>query len=164
MTEWSLVLFSVAIQLSCGLAMAAAFADSKGERAAAMRPVGMGIFPLAAAGLLVSLFHLGRPFSGFKALRNLGRSPLSLEVLITLLFAVSALAYSHFWRKNIKPGRAALGLVTSILGLAAIVSSSAIYLLPSRPGVEFGMAAAFFSQYHFTTRRIRFGYARQTGR
>jgi len=133
MTEWPLVLFTVAIQLSCGLAMAAVFADFKGVRPAAMRPVGTAIFPLAAVGLLVSLFHLGRPLAGFKALRNLGRSPLSLEVLMTLLFAVLALAYSHLWRKEIKPGRAALGLVTSICGLGAVISSSAIYRLPSQP-------------------------------
>ena len=60
MTEWSLVLFSVAIQLSCGLAMAAAFADSKGERAAAMRPVGMGIFPRPWPGPLCVAVHLWR--------------------------------------------------------------------------------------------------------
>lgn len=144
MTEWPLVLFTVAIQLSCGLAMAATFADFKARQPAAMRPVGLAIFPLAAVGLLASLFHLGRPLSGFKALRNLGRSPLSLEVLMTLLFAVAALAYSQFWRNDRKPGRSALGLVTSILGLAAVVSSSAIYLVPSRPVWNSGWLPACF--------------------
>jgi anaerobic dimethyl sulfoxide reductase subunit C (anchor subunit) len=133
MMEWPLVVFTVAIQLSCGLAMAAAFADFRASRPVMMRPAGMAVFPVSALGLLTSLLHLGRPLSAFKAIRNLAGSRLSLEVVLTILFVGVALIYSNAWRKDIRQGRAALGIAAGILGLGSVISSSLIYMLPSRP-------------------------------
>ncbi len=144
MNEWPLAVFTVAVQLSCGLALGAAFADARGRRMGIMRLAGIAVFPVAVFGLLASSFHLGRPVLALNALRNLGSSRLSAEVLLTLLFTATALAYSNTWRKDRTHHSAALGWVTGAIGLAAVVSSSWIYMLPSRPVWNSGWLPASF--------------------
>ncbi len=145
MSEWPLVAFTLAIQLSCGLALAATISDWAGNRqGAGMRLIGMAVFPLAAAGLLVSLLHLGRPLEAWKSLYNLGASRLSLEVLLTLLFVLAALIYSQAWWAQRTDHRIAIGLATSLLALAAVASSSAIYLMPTQQAWNAGWVPLSF--------------------
>jgi len=134
MSEWPLIVFTVAIQLAGGLALAATCFDwAAASSDMVMRPLGLAVFPLAALGLLVSLFHLGRPLAAWKSLLNLSSSRLSLEILLTLLFVGAALLYSHAWWAERADHRFALGVVTSVVALSAVVSSSSIYLIPTQP-------------------------------
>jgi anaerobic dimethyl sulfoxide reductase subunit C (anchor subunit) len=150
MTEWPLVVFTICLQLSCGLALAAVLVGYRTEEVAeaSVRPLGLSVFPVAALGLLSSLLHLGRPFGAYRAIFNLGHSRLSLEVLFALLFGISALLYSGTWWKRMRTGRTALGIVTAILGLAATASSSAIYLVPTQPAWNSGWVPGLFPCYH----------------
>lgn len=126
--EWPLVVFTLAIQLACGLALAAAVADDD-----ALRPLALAIFPVAALGLLASLAHLGRPRMSWRALSNLRRSPLSREVLLTAVFAALAAADSALWWSGRSEGRWILGLATSAAGVASVVAAAAVYRIPAKP-------------------------------
>jgi DMSO reductase anchor subunit len=72
MKEWPLILFTLATQLACGLTVAATVFDANADRADAdlMRPLAVVIFPLVAAGMLLSFAHLGRPLTSWRALVN----------------------------------------------------------------------------------------------
>jgi anaerobic dimethyl sulfoxide reductase subunit C len=139
-TEWPLIVFTMALQMGCGLCLAATLSDMVSTRAndAAMRPLGAAIFPLTALGLLGSLFHLGRPFSALRSLSNLGSSRLSLEILLSVIFALAAFFCSYLWRKRVRQARLAVGIVTTIAGLAAVASSFSIYMIPSQPAWNSG--------------------------
>ncbi len=144
MKEWPLVLFTVATQCSCGFALAATLFDARSANPALLRPIGMAVFPLSLFGLLVSLFHLGRPLASFRALRNLGNSRLSLEIVVTLLFVILAGFYSSSWWRDKGESRVLLGIATSLFGLIAIGCSSAIYLIPSQPAWDSGWVPVSF--------------------
>lgn len=140
MTEWPLVLFTVALQASCGLALSAMLSDlaSNCSDDDAMRPLGIAVFPLVAIGLAAALLHLGRPLSALRSLSNLGSSRLSLEILLSLLFAAAALVYGLTWWKRIARGRILAGAVTTLAGMAAVASSFTIYLIPTKPAWNSG--------------------------
>ncbi len=129
--EWPLVVFTLATQFACGLALACAVADASGE--AGIRPLGVATFPVIAVGILCSLRHLGRPWDAWKAFLNLGHSLLSRELLVTALFATLALAYSAMWFAGITELRVGLGIATAVCGVAAVLASAAIYTIPSQP-------------------------------
>jgi anaerobic dimethyl sulfoxide reductase subunit C (anchor subunit) len=133
--EWPLVVFTISLQYSCGLALAATMVDFRAPSAEVelLRPIGIAIFPIVAVGTFFSLCHLGQPLSAWKSVLNLVHSRLSLEILMTILFALSALADSAFWLTGRTEFRLAVGIATFILGLAAVASSAAIYMVPSRP-------------------------------
>jgi anaerobic dimethyl sulfoxide reductase subunit C (anchor subunit) len=134
MSEWTLIVFTLAIQLAGGLALAVTLSDrTAGPAKEFLRPLGIVIFPLAAFGLLVSLLHLGRPLSAWKSLLHLGSSRLSLEVLLTSLFVGAAFLYSYTWWAQRPESRFTLGLVTSVLAAGSVASSAAIYLVPTQP-------------------------------
>ncbi len=121
--EWPLVIFTTALQCACGMALAALLLDGQ---AALSRPFALAICPVTIVGLLLSLFHVGRPHLAWRAGRQLMRSRLSREIVLTVAFAVAAALYA--WKMT--PG---LGFVAALLGLGAVLSSARIYLIPSQP-------------------------------
>lgn len=144
--EWSLVVFTLALQLGCGLAFAVSFLDfaTNLTEVTTLRPVGIAIFPVVGVGLLVSAFHLGRPFRAWKSLANVRSSRLSREVLLSSLFAFAALIYSAMWLTGAHDLRHSAGLATSVFGLAAVVSSALIYTIPTQPFWNSGWLPASF--------------------
>lgn len=140
MTEWPLILFTVALQMACGLTLSATLhaRTAGGAQDVTMRRLGVAIFPLIALGLLASLFHLGRPLAAPRALSNLGSSRLSLEIFLSLLFALAAFGYGLSWWKRITRRRFWAGVVTSLAGIAAVASSFAIYTFPTQPAWDSG--------------------------
>jgi anaerobic dimethyl sulfoxide reductase subunit C (anchor subunit) len=145
MSEWPLIVFTLAIQLAAGLALATTLFDRAAvSPGGAVRPLGLAIFPLAAIGLLASMFHLGRPLSAWKSLLNLGQSRLSLEVLLTMLFVAAAFSYSYSWWMNRTEHRFMIGIVTSLLAAAAVASSASIYVLPTQPAWNSGWVPVSF--------------------
>jgi anaerobic dimethyl sulfoxide reductase subunit C (anchor subunit) len=84
-------------------------------------------------GILASCLHLGQPFSAWKSLLNLSHSRLSLEILLTLLFAVCALVNSVSWMTGRTEFRVLLDMGTFLFGLAAVVSSAAVYMVDTQP-------------------------------
>ena len=131
--EWPLAAFTILIQIACGIAIATTIGAQTELLAqpAAVRILGVSVFPIAAIGIAISLAHLGRPFSAWRALRNFFHSRLSLEALLTAAFAVSASAYSYACWGGGATFRVYAGGTTSLLGLAAVLAGASIYKLPT---------------------------------
>ncbi len=144
--EWPLVLFTIALQLACGLALAVTLIDKKSQSATPkmVRILGISIFPLTVVGIFSSLLHLGNPLHAANSLRNLGSSWLSREILFSGIFAFAALIYSYFWFKERQSNRVLLGSITTILGLISIISSSMAYLLPAQAAWNSGWVLMSF--------------------
>lgn len=150
--EWPLVVFTLALQLSCGLVLAVTLSEVESGPPAAspMQPIGFAAFSIVLLGMLASVLHLGRPWSAWRSLRNLRQSRLSLEVLLTGLYAASCAAYGWSWFTGHTDVRPVLGVMTSVLGLAAVVSSAMIYMLPSQPAWNFKWVLGSFLGTTFT--------------
>lgn len=132
----------------------------------------LALLAIIALALNISVFHLGRPAYAWRALKMWRRSWLSREVLLFGLFfgaftcltvatCVDALPVPWLIRLH-APGiqqlhrlpatpltLAALGILTSLLGIGGIVASALIYLVPARPSwnmlhtpVDFLLSAA----------------------
>ncbi len=146
MKEWPLILFTLATQLACGLTLAATVFESKARPADAvlMRPLALAIFPAAALGILLSIAHLGHPLMAWRSVVNLGQSRLSLEVILTAVFALLALAYSGFWWMGRTEGRLVLGAASSVAGIAAVMAGAALYTVPTQPAWNSGWVPASF--------------------
>ncbi|CAH2605666.1 Dimethyl sulfoxide reductase (plasmid) [Rhodovastum atsumiense] len=132
MHDWPLVIFTLCLQASAGLAVLglADCALLRGEARAARLPVllpmlgGAGL--LAIAGLAASFGHLGYPLNAPNAIRNLGSSWLSREILATSAYiGVVCLAFLATWRA----GRVRLPWLTvaAVAGLAATWCMGEVY-------------------------------------
>ena len=134
-SEGALVLFTLASELACGLALAAALLDVFGrgpEAAAVGRKLALAAFPVAVAAMAASLFHLGRPLSAWRAVLNWKTSPLSAEILFFAPFLGASFLYAIVWFLRRTILRRTLGVLTAGLGVAAVVASSLVYLIPGR--------------------------------
>lgn len=148
--EWtSLSLFTVLSETAVGLVVLYTlfgFAPSARHQPDAYgrlgRPVLLAAWVATAAAMLLSLTHLGHPQYAFRALGGLPTSWLSWEVLLTGLFLLGALLLWLRSRTGTAP-RWALGLL-SLVGLAAVVASGMIYVLPSLPANTGGFPVLLF--------------------
>jgi anaerobic dimethyl sulfoxide reductase subunit C len=150
--EWPLVLFTVFGQTAAGAAVflllppaLGLFGLSSAEGKACRFSAAAGVVLLAALAAGLAFFHLGRPLRAPKALVNFGGSWLSRELILLLIFGLSAAgsAYSE-WR----PLAAAswLEAFTAAAGLAFVFAMARIYTLPAVPDWNSGRTAgAFFS-------------------
>ncbi len=95
-------------------------------------PVWIG-FTALAAGLFISLTHLGHPERFWLAYGGIGRSWLSMEALFGILTAIAAALYAWIlWRSKGeatggKAGRLWIAGVVIVLGLVLLVSTAMIY-------------------------------------
>ncbi|NMC48260.1 MAG: dimethyl sulfoxide reductase anchor subunit [Desulfovibrio sp.] len=132
--EWSLVLFTILMQTSVGLLLA-----SEAARLVAGVPLGALSWQtptaggLAAAGLLLSLTHLGTPTHSVFTILNVSSSWLSREILSTGAFFLALVCLIVLRART--PGQNAWGMsaVAVLLGLAAVAVMSRVYLLVSVP-------------------------------
>lgn len=143
--EWPLAAFTLAIQVACGIAIATTIASVSRlpVQTAPLRALGISVFPIVCAGLLLSLMHLGRPLSAWRAVSNL-HSRLSLEVLLTVAFALSAFAYSFTWWTGVTALRVYSGMAASVIGVSAVLASAAIYKVAARPAWNSGWVMTSF--------------------
>jgi DMSO reductase iron-sulfur subunit len=132
--HWSLVWMTSLIQLSAGTLATALCLGRTG-------PVELTlILALTIFTLNISVLHLGRPAYAWRALKMWRRSWLSREVLLFALFfagltsltvvvwmdAVHVLPLAKFILLPLK-------LLVSVIGIAGILASARIYLVPARP-------------------------------
>jgi anaerobic dimethyl sulfoxide reductase subunit C (anchor subunit) len=131
--EWPLVVFTVGLQLAAGIAIANA-ADRwiSPDTAQAARIATVSIFPIVLVAMVMSVFHIGRPWATWRALANFGGSRLSNEIVICMVFAVLALLEGVLWSMNVGDS-GVLHLVTALAGMGAVISSARIYTIPSQP-------------------------------
>jgi len=132
--HWSLVWMTSLIQLSVG-ALVAAVATHRTD------PILLTlILVLTVFTLNISVLHLGRPAYAWRALKMWRRSWLSREVLLfglffsslTMLTVLAWLRSTHLLptSNNIF---ALAQLLASLCGVAGILASARIYLVPARP-------------------------------
>jgi Fe-S-cluster-containing dehydrogenase component/DMSO reductase anchor subunit len=132
--HWSLVWMTTLIQLSAGTLVVALLSHHAGPIALAL------ILALTIFTLNISFLHLGRPAYAWRALKMWRRSWLSREVLLFGLFFIALttltadtwLGMTHMLLalRSILP---ALQLLAPALGIAGILASARIYLVPARP-------------------------------
>ena len=111
------------------------------------------LLAITAVALNISVFHLGRPAYAWRALKMWRRSWLSREVLLFGLFFAALTGFtaasclnaapanwlsltSVVWLQHLSATTRALftlGIIAAALGIAGIVASSFIYLVPARP-------------------------------
>jgi formate dehydrogenase iron-sulfur subunit len=147
--HWSLIWMTSLIQLSAGTLVAALLSHHDGPIALTL------IFALTSFTLNISILHLGRPAYAWRALKMWRRSWLSREVLLFGLFfatlitltVASWLSTLHLF--SIPIALVFLKLLAPTLGIAGILASAYIYLVPARPAwntphtpVDFLLSAA----------------------
>jgi anaerobic dimethyl sulfoxide reductase subunit C (anchor subunit) len=86
----------------------------------------------ALAGAFAPVFGIKKPPRSYRFLRGLGRSPLSRQALLVGLFTV--LLVIHWALVLAAAGSFALGVVTVVVGAAAVLAIGLTYWLPSQPG------------------------------
>lgn len=141
MRELPLILFTVLSQAAVGLvliSMLLMYVLSSAQRVAllpALKSAGLIAFPVALLALVASVFHLGQPFGGMRALGNLGSSWLSREILLMALFVAGVAIYSYLWlaRAEALAAIRTVGTATALLGLGVIYATGMVYQLPTRP-------------------------------
>lgn len=141
MHNLSLVLFTVLSQAAVGLVLLSTILlyqlkpQEAGGLTKALRNAGRLAFPLAVVGVIASVFHLGDPMGGYRALNNLGSSWLSREILFMSLFTAGTAVGFYLWqyRPTELGAIKATGVVTALLGLVTILATGMVYQLPTRP-------------------------------
>jgi len=86
----------------------------------------------ALAGAFAPVLGIKKPPRSYRFLQGLGRSPLSRQALLVGLFTV--LLVIHWALVLAAAGSFALGVVTVLVGAAAVLAIGLTYWLPSQPG------------------------------
>jgi formate dehydrogenase iron-sulfur subunit len=129
--HWPLVFMTVLTQLSVGAFAAIWILHSIGK-ATQLGAGALVSFLAAAVALGSSMLHLGRPIHAYRALKMWRRSWLSREVLLFSCFSGVAGIYSALlWYRPAVSG--AFGAMTFLFGVAGVMASAFIYLVPARP-------------------------------
>lgn len=133
--DWSLIGFTLGVQVACGLQLAALAADLFAGRGASgpANAAGLLVVPVLATSVAASVLHLGRPLQAWRSLSNVSRSPLSREIVAMASFGAAALAYAWTCVAGLEAFRMAAGVAASVAALAAVVSSALVYTVPARP-------------------------------
>jgi formate dehydrogenase iron-sulfur subunit len=128
--HWPLVAVTLLTQAAMGMMVAAMVVSAdRGDMIVASL--------LAALALPVSLTHLGHPLRAWKALRNVRRSWLSREVVAFSLFAAACLGTAMI-------GGGTLTAIAAVCGLAGVVASGRLYVVPGRPAWHSSLTIAAF--------------------
>jgi formate dehydrogenase iron-sulfur subunit len=132
--HWSLVWMTSLIQLSAGTLVAALLSHHDSPITLTL------ILALTAFTLNISVLHLGRPAYAWRALKMWRRSWLSREVLLFgLFFGALATLTAATWIDSLHLLRIVpivllfLKVCAPVFGIAGILASAYIYLVPARP-------------------------------
>ena len=128
----SLVFMTTLIQAVTGALAAALLAKAAGALLLTLLVI------ITVIALNISVFHLGRPAYAWRALKMWRRSWLSREVLLFGLFfvaltALTAAAWINLFHSLPHRLLPSLGVIATLLGIAGIIASAFIYLVPARP-------------------------------
>jgi anaerobic dimethyl sulfoxide reductase subunit C (anchor subunit) len=144
--DLSLVAFTLLVQLALGAVFAAAMLPlrlaGQADPGHLVEPLLYAAAPALGVALSISLLHLGTPSGAVRALRNLGTSWLSREVLFTGLFAALTVAAAVLYALS-RPSPNLLWLA-GLTGLAALYSMARLYQTTFRPAWATGFTPVSF--------------------
>jgi len=130
---YSVILLTTLIGAAQGLFLALFGADLAGRLALGPRPeaaflaTGSAVaIALLVAGVIASVFHLGRPERGWRAFSRWRTSWLSRELIVLPAFGATAFAWGAAHVLRIEPPLA-LGIAASLLALALYLCTGMIY-------------------------------------
>ncbi len=135
-SEYSLVLFTIAAQMSVGafivLGVVHFFATRYAGIDEADRLGDIAVYaigPVLVLGLAVSVLHLGNPLNAPGAFRNIATSWLSREILFGILFAGTGFVFAFMqWRMIGTPVlRSLVALLAALLGILLVFSMAMVY-------------------------------------
>jgi anaerobic dimethyl sulfoxide reductase subunit C len=140
--DWSLVIFTILAQMAVGAFVILGIVHFVAVRRAGMAEADrlsdralLAIGPVLVLGLIASLFHLGSPWTAYRAVFNLETSWLSREILFGTLFALSGGVFAIMqWRKiSSFTVRNIVAWIAVLLGLALVFSMAQVYMLRTVP-------------------------------
>ena len=132
--EWALILFTLGLQISCGMTVAITALDLYGSnRSPEVQYVRLLILPVSMLALAASIFHLGRPLFAWRVVLNVSSSRLTQEVVCTSVFTLLTIILSVSSWKSPEHVFPVLDVVTAAAGVLAVGSSVRIYTVPPRP-------------------------------
>ncbi len=121
-------------------------------------PAAMLVFAVGILALVISLFHLGRPWRAPLALLRFSSSWLSREVILFGLFLVFLGAYAILPAFHLSgPTLNLIGLIGAVIGLAGTVATGETYRLHARPSWDQGLTIVSFPLAAFST-GLLFGF------
>ena len=134
MNEMALLIFTLAEQTAVGAFAALVIMHLMGKNEASVRfKIGIVTFVVVFVGIIASVFHLGQPLRALNVLAGLGSSWLSREILFIGLFALCVLVYAIFVKLDKDQLAKIIGIVGIVCGIAAVVATSLVYMLPGVP-------------------------------
>ncbi len=140
-SEWPLVIFSLAIQLSAGIILIydlfVLFPIYRSRVVVPSKYHWILLIAMTAAiiGIIFSFMHLGNPINSAKSLTNMGTSWLSREIAGVLAFSGLLLITTlmHFMIPSSGKILKLMVDLTAITGVVLIFIMSKIYMIPARP-------------------------------
>ncbi|QCR37729.1 DmsC/YnfH family molybdoenzyme membrane anchor subunit [Nissabacter sp. SGAir0207] len=133
MSEWPLLIFTLLVQASVGLTLFGAWYSywmaqelAQEQHFTTLRPLLLMVCLMAGTGLLASVAHLGYPLNAFHALRHVGTSWLSREILFASLYLgiMCLVTLLALLTRRIQPALLAIG---GLVGLADVYCMAEIY-------------------------------------
>lgn len=134
-----LALFTTLAPIGAGgfIALAIAFFTTKftDEQLRKINKLSFVPFGFVALGFIASFFHLGSPFNAANVFSGLGRSPLSNEVAVGLIFVLLALVYCIIaaMGKLSEGSRKGFSAVVAVVGLVFAVFTGMAYMVGTIP-------------------------------
>lgn len=153
--HWPLIWMLLLSQLSAGFQVAVPWVIS--PKFAAVLAV--AAFVVLQAGLVLSVFHLGKPMKAWRFFLGLRTSWMSREILVFSLFAgasgaVATCATAALWYPQLHPYVRPSAIGAAVLALGGIFCSSMIYIDTHRP---FWSARLTFGRFFGTTLSLGIG-------
>ncbi|MDR2820476.1 MAG: dimethyl sulfoxide reductase anchor subunit [Desulfovibrio sp.] len=124
MSEWSLLFFTLALQVAAGTFIALALKENLGGTATRCAEIVTATI-VALVGVIFSFTHLGDISGAFHALSNVGTSWLSREIWLVIVFILLALICIQRVKQS---ARVKMPLVlVALTGVLAVYASAAVY-------------------------------------
>src|SRR5690606_14459184 len=127
MHELPLLVFTLFLQGSVGVTLWLALAPQSQTAHLRMFPIAATAFALACIGLISSTLHMGYPLNALNALRHVGSSWLSREIVFASLY-LACLGLASLLLLAKKPGWKGLLVVAAFLGAIDVFCMAQIYM------------------------------------
>ena len=135
--EWPLILFTVIASVLSGW-----FSALSMNNEVSYNPIfylSLGLF-----GIILSAFHLGKPFRAINSLFNLKTSWLSREILFFMLFLICSLTYLQIYKNEI------FFYISLLFSILMLLSIDKVYIAFSKNNIIYHSAGAVITAILFT--------------